>query len=319
MMKPEQLYNEPDSKQFYDDRYDQGYMDEWPTEKKQRVLEVVQSLGLPERGVALDFGCGNGVFTEVLQQALPGWEIYGTDISTIALEHAAKRVPGCFFFEANSVTRQFDFLFTHHVFEHVYNLDNVWRQVVDFMKPTSSMLHILPCGNEGSFEHRICSLRTDGINHEMESRFFFEDTGHVRRLTTHQFAAKVEQFGFKLAKEYYSNQHDGALDWITQNEPAFVLMLTDPSKAKDAAARKELLAMRRKLIVTSALRDLQGRVKSFRERKKAVKTLIGLLLGLAAYPAASLLDGNMRRKAKAEWELRKNDPAGSEMYLYFTR
>ena len=318
-MKTEQLYSEGNSKQFYDERYDQGYMDEWPLEKKQRVSEVVRSLGLPERGVALDFGCGNGVFTEVLQKALPDWQIYGTDISSVALQHAAERVPGAVFFEAGQENRRFDFLFTHHVFEHVYNLESVWRQAVEFMKPQSGMLHILPCGNEGSLEHRICLLRNDGINREMEDRFFFEDTGHVRRLNTRQFTKMAQQSGFTLAKEYYSNQHDGALNWITQYEPSFVRMLTDPSKAKDEAAKKELTAMQRKLLAVSVMRDLRRRVTSFPARKKNVKTWIGLLAGLPAYPVASILERSMKRKAELEWERKKNDPSGSEMYLYFTR
>lgn len=319
-MRTEELYSEDTSKQFYDERYDQGYMDEWPPEKKQRVLEVVKSLGLPERGSALDFGCGNGVFTEVLKQALPDWELFGTDISGVALQHAAQRVPGVFFCgPAEVVGRKFDFLFTHHVFEHVYSLEKVWHEVNDLMKPSSSMLHILPCGNEGSLEHQICSLRSDGINPRMENRFFFEDTGHVRRLTTSQLARIAEQFGFKLEKDYYSNQHDGALDWITQNEPGFALMLTDPSKAKDESARKQLAAIRRKLIVASIMRDMQERVRSFPTRKKNVKTFLGLAIGLAAFPVASVVDRNMKRKANAEWERRKNDPAGSEMYLYFRR
>ena len=319
-MRTDQLYSEKNSRQFYEQRYDEGYMDEWPLEKKQRVLEVIRGLGLPERGMALDFGCGNGVFTEVLHQALPKWQVFGTDISTVAVRHAAERVPGCSFFTPeDEAPGKFDFLFTHHVFEHVYNLQNVWEQVDQFMKPVSGMLHILPCGNEGSYEHRLCSLRQDGINAEMENRFFFEDAGHVRRLNTSQFTTMAEQFGFKLAEAYYSNQHDGAVDWITQNEPAFVLMFTNPSKAKDDTAKAELATIRRKLIVASVMRNLQARVRDFGTRKKNLKTLVGLFAGLAVYPIASVLDKRIKRKARIEWEQKKHDPSGSEMYLYFKR
>jgi len=44
---------------FYDARYERGYMDEWPLEKKQRVLGLVKGFNLPETGEALDLGCGN--------------------------------------------------------------------------------------------------------------------------------------------------------------------------------------------------------------------------------------------------------------------
>ena len=60
--------------EFYDNRYRGGYMDEWPADKKKRVRGVVKGLNLPGRGAALDYGCGNGEFTGVLKEALPGWE-----------------------------------------------------------------------------------------------------------------------------------------------------------------------------------------------------------------------------------------------------
>ena len=66
-MKTE-LYQKEEAKQFYENRYEKGYMDEWPIDKKQRVLEIINVLNLPENGVALDFGCGNGVFTDVINK-----------------------------------------------------------------------------------------------------------------------------------------------------------------------------------------------------------------------------------------------------------
>ena len=77
------------------------------------------------------------------------------------------------------------------------------------MKPSSSFLHILPCGNEGSFEHTICLLKKDGINKEMGNRFFFEDPAHIRRLSTDELNTMVAKFGFNLTKDYYSNQYYG--------------------------------------------------------------------------------------------------------------
>src|SRR4030043_764330 len=56
---------------FYQKRYAQSYMDEWPIEKKKRVYQLIRDLGLPNVGKAIDFGCGNGVLTNVIKQALP--------------------------------------------------------------------------------------------------------------------------------------------------------------------------------------------------------------------------------------------------------
>ncbi|GJQ22599.1 MAG: hypothetical protein HBSAPP01_03890 [Candidatus Brocadia sapporoensis] len=181
------LYNQKQSVEFYENRYEQGYMDEWPIEKKRKIFEVIQLLQLPAKGEALDFGCGNGVLTEIVRQALPSWKVYGTDISKKAIANARIRYPECTFFEANSpefTQKKFDFIFSNHVFEHVFNLSEVFTQMDGYLKPESSMLHFMPCGNEGSYEYNICLLRSDGINRELENRFFFEDEGHVRRLTT---------------------------------------------------------------------------------------------------------------------------------------
>ena len=38
------------ARDFYEDRYRQGDMDEWPDEKKERIAEVIRSLPLPPRG-----------------------------------------------------------------------------------------------------------------------------------------------------------------------------------------------------------------------------------------------------------------------------
>ena len=197
------LYNQNQSIEFYEDRYEQGYMDEWPIEKKNKIFEVIKELQLPATGEALDFGCGNGVLSEVIRQALPAWKIYGTDISKKAIANAKIRYPDCTFFEINSSEfsqKKFDFLFTNHVIEHVYNLSDVFNQMNEYLKPISSMLHFLPCGNEGSYEYNICLLRKDGINAELENRFFFEDEGHIRRLTTDEFCGLCRTKEFVLQK-----------------------------------------------------------------------------------------------------------------------
>lgn len=316
------LYEEQTSKQFYDERYSKGYMDEWPAEKRRRVFEVVRGLGLPDRGEALDFGCGSGVFTEVVRQALPGWKVCGTDLSAVALEQARRRVPGCEFFDLSAdeaAGRRFDFLFTHHVLEHVYDLDEVWRQIAGLTKPASAMLHILPCGNEGSLEYRISRLVGGGFDPDSGGRFFFEDEGHLRRLDTEQMRAMAARAGFELACGYYSNQYHGAVNWITQNEPGYVSSLLDPARAVDAESGRELARLRRRLLPAALLRTLLRRGRAGGGGPRSAKGWAALVAGLCVYPASRLVDWRMTVKSEAEWRERKGDPGGSEMYLYFTR
>lgn len=134
-----------------------GYAEEHSLEKEQKTFEVISGLELPDIGEVIDFGCGNGVLIDVIRQALPGWKVYGTDISRIAIDNAKKHHPSCTFFvtgDEKFANKKFDFLFTHHVFEHVYNLHQVIDEMVNYLKVTSAMLHILPYGNEGSFKQR---------------------------------------------------------------------------------------------------------------------------------------------------------------------
>ena len=125
-------------------------MDEWPVEKKQRVFEILEQLHLQKSLIVLDFGCGNGIFTEIIRQALPGWKVYGCDISQLAIAHTKKRFAGCDFFvsgEGDAQFHQFDFLFSHHVLEHVYDAAATLVEIGQYLKPDACALQIFPCGN----------------------------------------------------------------------------------------------------------------------------------------------------------------------------
>jgi SAM-dependent methyltransferase len=317
------LYEKERSSGFYENRYRQGYMDDWPIEKKRKIFEVIQDLKLPAKGEALDFGCGNGVLTEIIRQALPSWKISGTDLSAKALDNARKRYPDCTFFEinrSNSKSKKFDFIFTHHVFEHVFDLKIAFNQMNEYLKPKSSMLHFLPCGNKGSYEYNICRLRRDGINTDIENRYFFEDEGHVRRLDTDGFCRLCETKDFELCQEYYSNQYFGAIEWITSYSPKFVWRFTDISQAIDKAARLKLIRERKKLIFINLLRLPVKVVRKLRyKRNKKYKEYITLLTGITLYIFSLPIEKYIKGKARQEWDRKKTERNGSEMCLYFKR
>jgi 2-polyprenyl-3-methyl-5-hydroxy-6-metoxy-1,4-benzoquinol methylase len=188
------LHDKESSEHHYDEKYthqagflSQEYMVEWKDEKKERIADLLSKLNLPPTGEALDFGCGSGVLTEVIRRALPGYQVYGTDLSQAAVDKARERYPRCTFFHGDDARynkKKFDFLFTHHVLEHVYDLQEVAGEIAHYLKPDAVMLHILPCGNEGSLEYNLCLLRKDGVNPQKGGVFFFEDEDHVRRIKT---------------------------------------------------------------------------------------------------------------------------------------
>jgi SAM-dependent methyltransferase len=325
-MHTSELYDKARAVAFYQERYSSGYgyMDEWPIEKKHRVVDVIRGFGLPDEGEALDFGCGSGVFTDVLRQALPpGWKVYGTDVSKAAIDHARKRYPGCVFFLSHDrqlIDKKFDFLFTHHVLEHVYDLSHALDEINNRLKHAATMLHILPCGNEGSFEHDICRLRTEGIDSRLENRFFFEDVGHVRRLTSMGLSELCRERRFLLADESYSNQYYGAIDWITQSGSNFIRMLTDAAAAVNMDAKSTLKRYRRGLIALWHLRRVAIAVeKRLGKTPKTLRTYVGLVLMVPLYVFSKLVDLYLKQKAQDEWNTRRKERNGSEMYLCFKR
>lgn len=317
------LHQREQSVLFYEERFSRGYMDEWPLERKQRLRELLKDLSLPEYGRGLDFGCGNGVLTAVLAEALPKWTIEGTDVSETAIAHASTRSPECRFFVSRDddvVAEPYDFVFTHHVLEHVYDLDRAWVALVRLLKPRAGMLHILPCGNEGSFEFRLCDLREDGINRERGNRFFFEDEGHLRRLCTEDLEQRATRHGFALRNEYYANQWYGAIDWITAGPLQFVRDVSDTSRAFDKSGKRSLNMLRRVLLAFGYARALiveYGRIQS--KQPKRLKHHAFLIGSTPAYLAAQWADRVLKRKVRREWMTQRGRREGSEMYLYFTR
>jgi SAM-dependent methyltransferase len=311
-----------DAERFYEARYAGGYMETWPDWKRERVRALVADLPLPAAGAALDFGCGNGVFTQVLLDALPGWKVAGTEISATALANARARVQGATFFRTGDPAsgRRFDLVFTHHVLEHVLDLGAALDRIDGYLNERAAVLHILPCGNPGSFEHEVCRLRADGIDPGREGRYFFEDEGHVRRLDTARLAGLYAGRGFRLERAFYGGQEAGAVNWITASGTRFVRDFTDPARAVDAAAARRLRALRRRLGRLAYLRWVKREVEGRRARGQLTPmAYVRLAACWPLYVAGCAVDRRLLAASAREWDERRNEPNGSEMYLLFRR
>jgi len=310
--------NYEESKSFYDYRYSRGYMEDWDRKKKLRILNIIRELNLPKNGAALDFGCGNGVWTDVLKKALPTWEVFGTDISSRAISDAKRRFSHLNFFELSDQHRfygKFDFCFSHHVLEHVFDINQTLSTINRLLKNSASVVHILPCGNSGSLEHKISLLVKNGID-KTNGRYFFEELGHLRRLNTEQMNLLVGKYGFHLSKAYYSYHYWAAIDEIARYSPKYILEVTNHKRAKNKESDIELKSIRNKLLILNILR-LPALVFENRKNIRCGRSILPALVIL--YPFSFPINYYINVHAEQEWNLYKNQENGSEMYLFYNR
>lgn len=318
------LYDAETAVRYYEQRYAQGYMDEWPIAKKQRVFDLVRLLDLPASGRALDFGCGNGVFTDVVRQALgPAWEVVGSEISTVALDNARQRFPQCRFVRGDDPAlhaKPFDFFFSHHVLEHVSDLGEALSLLDALMAPRAAGLHILPCGNEGSYQHELTRLRSDGIDPGIGNRFFMDEEGHVRRLRTRDLVGEYDRRGYRLTMDRYCAHRQGFMHWITDLGPERVLETLDPTKAVDGRARRRLQTLRLGYLALWFLRHQAPMVEEkLRKRRRSLRDYVLLAFGSPWYLISKPIDTYLRGADTREWASLSRDARAGEMYLVFAR
>lgn len=323
MQPPERLKNPQLAQEYYNERYKHGYMQEWPRYKLGRVEAFIRKLNLPEVGIALDFGCGSGVFTEMLRRALPQWEVHGTDVSTEALNVAALRVPNCQFYkleENKSVMARYDVVFSHHVMEHVPDVKKTSVVVEAMLRSRATMIHILPCGDPGSFEYYVSKSRVDGIDAKHEGRFFFEEEGHLRRLTTEAITSLWRPFGFVIRKACYADHFFGAVKWITETNLDWILAFADPKKYPRIKDRTMMFLIRTLL---SALWLTRGPIqvisRKWRYGCRTYRDYAVLVFCVCVFPISVSIDVIVRVLAWTEWKVSCDKPGGSEMYISFER
>jgi len=324
---------------FYERRYRRGYMDRWEADRADRLAAVLEPIELPAGARVLDFGCGSGALTRLLAARWPDGEIHGADISRTAVDHARQRDGGLgvryHVLDAAFVAAhagQFDFVFSHHVLEHVYDLSATVADLVRLLRPGGRMLHALPCGNPGSLPPWLCRQRPDGIEVAAGNRFFFEESSHLRRLTSDELQAAFAAHGCRPAAATFGYHWLGALRLFTELPPLDIVRVFDPRRCdrKSLPAMLPLFALvvalaalRAPVQVLVRCRRLLQQVFRFRTRRLGDPASICLLLlaapALCLLPISLLVELAVRGGDRWEWRQRRTDPRGSEMMLAFVR
>jgi ubiquinone/menaquinone biosynthesis C-methylase UbiE len=305
---------------FYDDRYAGDYMAEQPALEVRRVEQLLGEVRGPVASV-LDFGCGRGGWIPVVERCFPGAALTGIDISDAAVEQARASFPSHRFLSfdgkrAPLADASAELVFCYHVLEHVLDLDAAVAEIARVLAPLGQACVILPCGNRGSLEERVARMGRDGIDPET-GRFFYEDPGHLRRLTSDALIALFAREGLTVVRSWYANQLWGAVDYLTRVGHGVPAEVFDPSRAVTRAGRAKLTALRlggaalTPFMLAHSLSRPGARIREARGARERVRWGAALAAKAAAYPVGRAVEGMARR----EWERDRERPNGALQFL----
>lgn len=136
------------------DHYDVGiaknlFQKYWHFRRFREVGNVIKAVN----GPVLDVGCHGGTFTKLILEKTATKEIYGVDISYLAIALIKKKIPFGHFkvADASSLPFQsnfFDEVFCLEVLEHVDNPKQVLNEIKRVMKESSFGVVLVPTDNK---------------------------------------------------------------------------------------------------------------------------------------------------------------------------
>ena len=267
---------------------------------------------------------------------LPGWKIEGSDISRIAIQKAKERNPKLNFFhhyENQKDIKKYNLIFTHHVLEHVSDLELVCQLFRELLSIQGMMIHILPCGNEGSLEWKLCNSRVDGIEVGNNNRFFFEEEGHLRRLKTSELSNILLRYNFHLEQECYMGHFWEMINWVRRCDFEFIEMMFCASRYRSnfhklrACLLKKVILFFKTCLGEKTLCAYYYRWNYLkRMKKKTLKVYVAILLFFPLFVLGFFIWCYKNFKGQIceylafrEWEKKKYFKSGSEMFLFYRK
>jgi SAM-dependent methyltransferase len=315
--RPAAGLDERELAEYYDARYSGDYMAGQPALEVLRVEQLLRE-ARPPVGSVLDFGCGRGGWVGLLEHTFPDAELVGVDISATAIEGARASFPRhsfhCFDGQhAPLPDESVDVVFSYHVLEHVLDLDAAVAEIGRLVAPGGRVCLITPCGNAGSLEERIVRLHPDAVD-PVTGRFFYEDPGHLRRLTTRGTVELFEQQGMVLVRDWHANQLWGAIDWMARvGKPATGELLRGPGPR--LFALRAAFAVLTPVMQAYALARPLDRIRTARGLEGRLRWTAALLAKAVAFPIGTVVEALARR----EWKRARSRPNGSAQYLLFEK
>jgi SAM-dependent methyltransferase len=315
---------------FYDERYEGEYMSVHGDLEVWRVRETLRSVSLPPAPSVVDYGCGRGAWVPVLRAAFGEARVVGVEISPKAVDEARREHPYADFLtfdgsRAPLPDASADLVFSYHVLEHVLDLSETVADMARVVRPGGYVCAICPCANRASIEELTTRLVENGVERSStgEARFFYEDPGHLRRLTSEQLAARFAEHGCRLVDEFYE-RHLAAVNYIC-SLPWFVRRLFDPSRARTRSAAIKLTLLRASFMSVAVL--LRAHRDGARELARVMGADSGprgrlLILGVRMTQPLALLAAAALETALPKWEWRRTAHqrrGGAAQFLVFRK
>lgn len=203
-----------DPKEFYDARYNAGYMTDFSDLFEAcRVITVRQVIGwLKAEGLSprkvFDYGCGEGRYFDVLGEEFPQAKLFGCDISQRGIEIASELHPGATLRVMEDETipfdERFDLAISVEVLEHVQDVRKAVAEISRVLAPGGRLLVTTPCANRYSLEWFQNRLR-GGLepSHDGFGRFATDEPGHLRRLTDRHLVELFARHDVRIEKIYH--------------------------------------------------------------------------------------------------------------------
>jgi ubiquinone/menaquinone biosynthesis C-methylase UbiE len=319
--------HEEQIRSYYDARYAGDYMCGIADVEVQRLRELLGPVPTKLSRV-LDYGCGRGAWIDALISLFPHAQISGIDISVTAISKARIRFPEerLVSFDGNRApfdSESFDLVFSYHVLEHVRDIELTVADMARLVRRGGYLCAVFPCGNSGSFEEQVVRLVRGGVERSAtgEVRFYCEDPGHVRRITTGDIVRRFAIHGVNPVSLFFGNQRWGQIEWMARYGPNWIRETFDPGRAATRSAWAKLCVLRLALLALSPFvkvyeaKDLGGRIRSARNLRRRLL----FATAIAARPLAIPIGAMLARASEAEWRHHRHEPGASAQYLLFQR